>query len=369
MELLKFIHDNNIDNFDSLKNILESDLYNLKIKEDSDYPKLFLIHTQDNSAYNIPFVNECNGIILEKNTFKIMCYTFTKCKDTEIISDNIDLESLYYEKALEGTLIRLFFYENKWIISSKKCIDAAKTRWLSDKSFAQLFEECVQSYTFVHNLNQNYCYSFVIMHHENKIIVNYTNPSACHISTRDLDTLKEIDVNIGVPKSEKTYIDKKNMYNLINNMNIENLILYEGIVFIDIHYNRWKVKTDNFKRVRNLWGNTNNRFYRFLELRKDCNLLNEYLNFFSYDRDIFLNYEMKINNLASDILHYYITKHVNKIDIKIPFYYSKIIYKLHGDYFKSKIKTDHNKIMITLLELEPKQVIFMMKNYNENKMI
>ena len=78
MELLNFININTY-NFDSLKQVLESDLYNLKIKEDADYPDLFLIHTQENSNYNSVLVRECNGIILDKNTLKIVCYSFNKC--------------------------------------------------------------------------------------------------------------------------------------------------------------------------------------------------------------------------------------------------------------------------------------------------
>ena len=43
MELIKFIRENNINNYEILKSILESETYNLKIKEDNDYPGLFLM--------------------------------------------------------------------------------------------------------------------------------------------------------------------------------------------------------------------------------------------------------------------------------------------------------------------------------------
>jgi hypothetical protein len=79
MELYNFINNNNINNFESLKSVLESELFNLKIKEDIEYPSLFLIHTLDNSIFSNKIVNECNGIILDKNTLKIVCYTFNTC--------------------------------------------------------------------------------------------------------------------------------------------------------------------------------------------------------------------------------------------------------------------------------------------------
>jgi hypothetical protein len=51
----------------------------------------------------------------------------------------------------------------------------------------------------------------------------------------------------------------------------------KGVVFIDENYNRWKLRTAIFNHARELWGNTNNRMFRYMELRKDSNLLHEYL--------------------------------------------------------------------------------------------
>jgi hypothetical protein len=140
---------------------------------------------------------------------------------------------------------------------------------------------------------------------------------------------------------------------------------YEGYMFIDTNYNRWKLQKPYFKKLRNLWGNNNNRFFRYLELRNDINLLQEYLGYFQADKDDFLKYESDINNFAQIILEYYSRKHITKIDKNVPFYFSKLIYKLHGDYFKTRIKTDHNKIMLALLELDPKQICFMMNKHKE----
>ena len=72
MELIQFIKENQINNFQTLKTILEIKPYNLKIKEDESYPNLFLIHSKEDSDFSIKLVNECNGIILDKNTFKVL---------------------------------------------------------------------------------------------------------------------------------------------------------------------------------------------------------------------------------------------------------------------------------------------------------
>lgn len=368
MELTNFIQKNNIVNFENLKSILEKEPYNLKIKEDDNYPTLFLIHNQNTSDFNNKIVNECNGIILDKNTLKIICYTFDKCSDETNLPNNLDKNQLFMEYSIEGSLIRLYNYDNKWILSTKRCIDASKSKWLSNKNFVELFHECLGNINLEHVINPNYCYSFIISHPENNIISKNDVPKVYHISTRDINTLKEVTINIGVPFLERSSVPtnaEEFIQEVFTQLLNDTSTFFEGYMFIDIHYNRWKLQKPYFKKIRDLWGNNNNRFFRYLELRKNINLLQDYLTYFPFDKDNFLNYETEINNFSRIILDYYSKKHITKIDKNVPFYFSKIIYRLHGDYFKTRIKTDNSKIMLLLLELDPKQICFMMNKHKE----
>ena len=367
MELLGFIHNNQISCYDNLKNILESEPYKLKIKEDIDHSNLFLIYNDDESNKELSIVNECNGIILDKNSLKIVCYSFNKCSDNQNIPDNLDKNNLYIENSIEGTLVKYFYYNDKWILSTKKCIDSNKSKWISSKSFYQLFQECLYGKEdIMTNLNPNYCYTFIITHPENNIVVNYTTPLLYHISTRDMTSLQEIDIDIGIYKNPKTLVSFDQYDSIINNvMNIKQLY-YEGIIFMDTHFNRWKIKNPYYNRARYIWGNTNNRLFRFIELRKNIDLLHEYLNYFPHDQNIFNMYELKIKELASTILSVYVDKHILRKETKIPYYFSKIIYKLHGDFIRDKIKTDINKVGLTLLSIDTKLLCFMLNEFEKN---
>jgi len=368
MELTNFIQKNNITNFKSLKSILENDPYNLKIKEDNTLQTLCLIHNQDKSDFNNKIVNECNGIILDKNTLKIICYTFDKCCEETNLPNNLDTNQLFMEYSIEGSLIRLYNYDDKWMLSTKRCIDASKSKWLSNKNFIELFYECLGEINLDESIDPKYCYSFIISHPENNIISKKVFPTLYHVSTRDMDTLKEVTLNIGVPLLQRNSVSNNTqefIQDLILEMSNDTSNFYEGYMFIDTNYNRWKLQKPYFKKLRNLWGNNNNRFFRYLELRNNINLLQEYLGYFQADKDDFLKYESDINNFAQIILEYYSRKHITKSDKNVPFYFSKLIYKLHGDYFKTRIKTDHNKIMFVLLELDPKQICFMMNKHKE----
>lgn len=365
MELLNFINEKQINNFNTLKEILEAGPYNLKIKEDVNHPNLFLIHAKNDSDFSLKIVNECNGIILDKNNFKIVCYTFDKCSDSLELDNKLDKNNLYYEYSLEGTLIRAFYYENKWIFSTKKCVDASKSYWLSKKNFKELFLECIGENYIFDNLNKNNCYSFIIMHPDNNIVLQNKDPTIIHVSTRDMINLKEIDENINIYKLSKVVVNESDLTLILSNILNDTTLDFEGFIFIDINYNRWKLKKPFFCKVRSLWGNSNNRFYRYLELRKDNNLLNEYLNYFPQDKDKLIEYEIKINNFANILLSFYIEKHIKKTNNNLPFYFVKIIYQLHGDYLKDRIVTNHDKVMLKLLSLEANKLCFIINSYEK----
>ena len=143
MDFNNFIRTNRIDDYSTLKNYLELDPYNLKFKEDINYPNLLLIYNTEKSDFNLKIVNECNGLIIDKDKLNIVCYTFDKCNNSEVIPDNLDKDNLFIECAAEGTLIRLYYNYGKWIFSTKKCIDASKAKWLSSRNFIDLFFDCI----------------------------------------------------------------------------------------------------------------------------------------------------------------------------------------------------------------------------------
>jgi hypothetical protein len=368
MELLNLINNSNIKEYIQLKTILESTPYNLKIKEDNSYPNLFLICGQETSDYSLKIVNECNGIIMDKNTLKIVCYTFDKSPEQDTLSPELNTENgnLYYEPLYEGSLMRIYYFENEWIISTKKCIDPSKSKWISNKSFMELFKEAinVQNPNIFDHLNKDYCYSFILAHPENNVIMRCYYPQIFHISTRDMTTLKEINVELPlIPRIERVpfnmSFEELNNY-LENDRSLEN----EGYMLIDTNYNRQKFRKRHYNYLRDLWGNSNNRFFRYLELRKDfAKLSGEYFLYFPDDHTSFIEYEENLNIMAQNILYIYCEKHVHKRDIKIPYYYAKFIYKLHGDFIKSKIYTDYDKIRNELWLLEPKKLCFMYNEY------
>ena len=107
MNLHKFINTQDDKSFNNIKNIFTNTPYFLIIKEDSIYPDLYMLcYDRDKSDLTIPFVQECRGIILEKETNKIVCHILPKMIQLNLQDDNLELkikDAIEYNKPIEYT--------------------------------------------------------------------------------------------------------------------------------------------------------------------------------------------------------------------------------------------------------------------------
>lgn len=341
MNIYQFLKNNS---FDNIKNIITNKPYNLIIKEDNDFPDLYMItYKRGISNLNNELVNQCRGLIIEKSTNKIICYTFNKSEDHSE-NNNFNWNDYQIQRSIDGTQIRLFYYNDKWNVATTRCIDAKKSFWSSNKSFYDLFIETIPNFPY-DKLNINYSYAFVLCHPENKIVINYDQAKIYHVLTRDLETLSEIECDIGIEKPE---IISEKFENILNDMNDVSDLKFEGFMLCDNQYQRIKIKYNYYNNIKELLYNTNNKFFRYLNLKYDKKILN-YLNIFKEDTELFNKFKKEINNLVYDIYKNYINLHIKKINKinDIPEHYRKIIYNLHGIYL-----SNHQKITLDIIHQE-----------------
>ena len=249
------------------------------------------------------------------------------------------------------------------MLSTKKCVNAAKARWLSKRSFQVLFEEVFPVDAFG-KMDVNCCYSFILCHPENNMVVQYPSSKIFHISTRDMRTMGEVEVDIGVEKPPRHPVVDGDL-SILNGLKTMQDLSYEGYVLVDGAYHRQKFVSDIYKKARDIWGNTNYRFYRYLEVRKGGeSAVEEYLRFFPHDKLVFAEYEMQFVNLAQHVLEVYVKKNVEKKGI-VPFYLKRLIFDIHGEFLKTREMTDIVKIMDWLSKLDVKLICHMYHHWQE----
>ena len=118
----KFISENK-----DWKEILSNEPYNLKISCDGEY--VLLKYDMRTADFSSPIVKEARGIIFKVGEWEYpVCHPFNKFFNYgEIFSDDVDWNSSVVSEKIDGSLMKLWFDENKWHLSTNGSIDAYKT--------------------------------------------------------------------------------------------------------------------------------------------------------------------------------------------------------------------------------------------------
>jgi hypothetical protein len=323
MEVLNIIKNKT---FNEVKDIISKDV---DVKESIECPSLYmLVYDNDRSDFMNSAVRNCRGIILEKDTNKVVCYTFNKkgCITVE------DSDKIY--ESIDGTHIKLYYYNGGWHKSTTRCIDAYNAYWYSNKSFGELFDECNSGQINYDILNKEYCYGFVICHKENRIVTKYDENRLVHVCTRNMskEDFPYIDVDIGVDVPMELSKDCLMEYEN-NNPDKEGLIVWKD----GIHN---KIKFESYTMIKNLRVNSNNPLYEYVSNVCSGNK-DKYIDVYGERKVDFIDYDRKLGNIVYRLHNSYMDYHVNRIKIlgQINKMYWKHMYSLHGMY-----KRDGNNI-------------------------
>ena len=158
------------ENFDAARKAI----HQLGIKSSYDDSRMIFstLHTHKNNLSNV-YAQECNGLILELGTWKPLMVPPRSLRfniDTET-SNNFLHQGLYHiYKAQDGTCFNLYYYNNRWVISTAKGYDMNNVKWDS-QTYQELISECLGKLEtpltweeFTSKLNQKRCYSFGFKH-------------------------------------------------------------------------------------------------------------------------------------------------------------------------------------------------------------
>ena len=208
LELQKLIDSLDVKKFDNFKIKLLESTTNIYIKEWHNLD-LFMITNNftKNTANLSELERECRSIIINKETLEIICYTYDDIYYNQDAKDFI-IKHNDYEKVIqecfEGTLLSMFYYKDKWFISTRRCIDASKSIWNNKKSHYDMFLDCINTNfeDFTSYLNKDNNYFFVLVHYQNKYIVDYTEyfkdekyKKIIHVMTRSRSNHNEIKID------------------------------------------------------------------------------------------------------------------------------------------------------------------------------
>lgn len=330
--------------FEEIKYAVVGFPYYLSVAEDND---MFMLNFTSRSNLNEPICREANGVIFQKETNKLLHWSFGKTYNgikvgnqstTPTITgaeqdekDYFAVDDIKGNKAIkdgkeydvkmqiytEGTLIKVFYHE-EWKIATSHIINAAFCFWNNEKSFKELFYESGVNYE---NFDRDYCYSFILQHPENHItkkinVIFVKMLSKYHIETGQ--DFNECEGYIYSPGSTKTleYFLSENNFN-------EDAIAYIGD-------KRVKILSRETLKIRENQKIKKETVVKYLKnwSRGEFSCQKEF--------DIVKNIDDLVKDEAILVYHQYRLKHIKKQDIDILKRHKNLIYNIHGCYLRDK---------------------------------
>jgi hypothetical protein len=195
---------------DLFKDVLHKEPYCLRYSLDKKRDDLFMIYPTEQSHQQDPVVLQCNGIIFSKKTWNIVAYgshgivegsieDIRSMKDDPQRDPTSDLTLNYpsLEEAEDGTVLKVTFIDNEWIISTNKRIDASRVRWTSYRTFTDMFSDACNvpvndlQDLLTRDLEKGFTYTFILLHPENRLVIPHEKPQLVLTSFRNLETLLE----------------------------------------------------------------------------------------------------------------------------------------------------------------------------------
>ena len=233
---------------------------------------------------NVIYVQENDKYIMLNYTHNSVYFEYV----LPILFFDVKNKTKIYE-SFDGTNIVVFFWKDKWYYSTSKNINMFESKFANNKTHGDMFMDALGCSLdeFEKHLNTNYNYNFIIVHHNNKYIVDYTNIFKDNKYSKLIFTDSKDKTNqmpVYDDKFDNYLIDKKNLLKpkqvKLSDINLSYLNtyvykIYDGYL-IKIH----KLVTNMYMKMKELNGNyqTNLEVYIY-NFQK--NRIDEFVNAFN----------------------------------------------------------------------------------------
>lgn len=230
------------------RELLAKEPYCLKIKDEDNYT-LFMYNQLYSDFYN-PIVKEARGIILDLTGKepRVVCRAFDKFGNYgEGYVDSIDWSSAVVQEKVDGSIMKLWFDNGSWHVSTNSCINAFNAQLSNSKiTFGKLFTQAFPS-DKINQLDTDYTYIFELVSPYNRVVINYGSDTKLYLlGKRNNKTgLEEIPEDLGIAKPDTYPLSSlEECIEAADALNDnEEDIQYEGFVVVDEAFHRVKIKS------------------------------------------------------------------------------------------------------------------------------
>jgi len=322
--------------------------------------------------------------------FKIVSFAPPKSisADNFIIKYPFKNDNIIAEEFVEGTMINVFFFGG-WQISTRNTVGGEVSFFQgSGKKFNEMFiDACLENGVNIFTLNPSFCYSFVLQHPENRIVLPFQKPQLYLVAVYEIKQTKNeitvVEQNMDLVKCgglwNTTRIKFPQLYEFTNYSE-----LIEKFASANTPYNivgfvlknkatgeRTKIRNPIYEEVRQLRGNQPNLQYQYLSLRRSGKLP-EFLKFYPETKREMSKFRDQVHMFTNTLYKNYISCYVKKEKPLIEFseQYRTHMFKIH-ELFINELRPNSlfvtNTVVIKYVNELPLSLLMYCLNYNMRK--
>lgn len=314
----------------SFEEVKDLENYGIRVRTlnaNETYKKLYLLVSQ---KYGSEEEHKMNGLIFEKESNKLVADAPEAVFENESVDklnefltpdyeydENGNPVNVYADKndirveyAEDGTMVRLYYYDDSWHTATTRCISGKYSYWSNkNENFDKMFWDTVgDEADTIRGLDKSYTYNFLLKHTLNRLVVSHGMNELVWISKikdgqETLDCPEEImhivtfgeHVNCSFLRfsdlerfdefseeerysswySTETEVDIDLYGHNWSGPELEQLLIQsfsrtkKGIVFMRKcggKYRRFMFETEQYKKIKSLKGNNPNVMWSFLDI-------------------------------------------------------------------------------------------------------
>jgi hypothetical protein len=233
------------------------------------------------------------------------------------------------QEFVEGTMINVFYEsdENGWKIATRNTVDAEVSFYKKQdgKTFKTMFEEACKENNFnLETLNPQFCYSFVLQHPDNRIVVPFSKPQLYLVEAYEIiSDQRVIPQNISAIRTNGQWLQTTIRFPEVYEFTTYSELIEKfasantpynimGIVVKNLLTNeRAKIRNPIYEEVRHLKGNQPKLQYQYLTLRSEGKLP-EFLKYYPENKKDFSECRDKVHMFTNTLHQNYLACYVRK---------------------------------------------------------
>jgi len=364
-----------------------------------------------------PALENYHSIILENPSRNLLSFAPPKTMDYSDISvflqstefQELFQDDIHVSELIEGTFLHMFYDTRieSWEIATKRAIGGRYSYYHIPDQYSPNYREMMMEafhlpsdgketkegiaiIPFLKDLSKTHCYSWILQHPQNHIVIPIETPKMFLVSVYEINAIEQTATFISpeiyqtwsmfeTPLKEKiiyfpktftstvsSYTEKKNVLNYIQeNASAHTPYYHMGLVFTNlVSGKRATFLNPNYLEMAEIRGNHSNLLYQYLCLKR-IQKIQIFLHYFPQYQSLFNLYKQKYDDLIHKIHNYYVSYYVQKNGILIPKKYFPIVYTIHHSIFLPSIATSEKVIIRKkvvreyLQELDPAQLLYL----------